>query len=95
MPRPFEKGDVRINRKGRPRKGSALTDILNFKLDQRNDAGTLRRELVAEKLLLLAESGDFPALKYVCDRIDGRPKESIELNGVESKLKEIFNERSM
>jgi hypothetical protein len=54
MGKPFEKGDARINRRGRPKKGQALTDILNYKLDQRDGSGKLQREAVAEKLIGLA-----------------------------------------
>ena len=41
MGKPFEKGDKRINRRGRPKKGAALTDILNCKLDHRDGSGKL------------------------------------------------------
>ena len=89
--KPFQKG-VSGNPKGRPPKGAALTEILNSKLDAVK-GGKLRREIIAEKLLELAESGDFYALKYVFDRTDGRPKESVELSGgaIDAKLREILN----
>jgi hypothetical protein len=89
----FVKGDPRINRRGRPRKGMAMTDILNYKLDQKTEAGNLQREVIADKLIALAEAGDVPALRYLIDRIDGRPKESIELTDsmVDQQLKEIMN----
>ena len=93
MPRPFEKGDSRINRRGRPKKGTALTDILNYKLDTADDTGKMKREAVAEKIIELAVGGDVAALKYIFDRVDGKPKESIELTDgdVETKLKGILN----
>ena len=78
MPRPFEKNDPRINRAGRPKKGTALTDILNYKLDAKDDNGKLRRELIAEKLIQLAETGDIAAIRYLTDRIDGKPVETIK-----------------
>ena len=77
--KPFTKNDSRINRKGRPKKGAALTDVLNYKLDQKKD-GRLRRETVAEKLIELAEGGDAAALRYLIDRIDGKPRETINAN---------------
>lgn len=57
------------NPKGRPKKGETLTDALSAKLD---------KDMLAEKLLALVEEGDFAAIKYAYDRIDGRPKETIE-----------------
>jgi hypothetical protein len=89
----FTKNDPRINRRGRPKKGQALTDILNYKLDQRNENGKLQREAVAEKLIVLALGGDMAAIRYVMDRVDGRPKETVTLEskGIETKLLEVFN----
>jgi hypothetical protein len=93
MGKPFEKGDARINRRGRPKKGQALTDILNYKLDQRDESGKLQREAVAEKLIGLALEGDMTAIRYVMDRVDGRPKETVVLDNtaIETKLLEVFN----
>ena len=93
MGKPFQKGDQRINRRGRPKKGTALTDILNMKLDEKSESGKLRREIVAEKIIELAICGDVAALKYIFDRTDGKPKESIELTdgAIDAKLKEIMN----
>jgi hypothetical protein len=89
----FTKGDERINRRGRPKKGQALTDILNYKLDQKTETGKLQREAVAEKLIDLALEGDMTTIRYVMDRVDGRPKETVALESaaIESKLLEVFN----
>jgi hypothetical protein len=60
------------NPNGRPPKGQSLTEILKEKVNP---------EDVAEKLIQLAiEKEDMTALKYIYDRIDGRPKESVDLN---------------
>ena len=90
MGKPFEKDDPRINRQGRPKKGTAFTDILNLKLDDENKSGLMRREAVAEKLISLAEGGDIAAIKYIMDRVDGRPiqKDIIESNGIPSIARE-------
>jgi hypothetical protein len=88
----FMKNDPRINRQGRPKKGTALTDILNYQLDQKTGDGKLRREMIAEKLIDLALAGDVSALRYLVDRLDGKPRETVELkNGaLETKLLEIL-----
>lgn len=69
MWKPGESG----NPNGRPPKGEALTDILNSKLD---------KEEMVEKIIQIAiEKEDLSAIKYIFDRLDGKPKESIEHSG--------------
>jgi len=87
MGKPFAKNDPRINRQGRPKKGTAFTDILNMKLDDENKSGLLRREAVAEKLIKLAEGGDIAAIKYIMDRVDGKPTQK---DSARERLDRIF-----
>ena len=57
------------NPNGRPPKGEALTDALRAKVD---------KDTLASKLIEMAlEKGDLGALKYIYDRIDGRPVETV------------------
>ena len=89
----FQKGQSG-NPKGRPKKGETMTDLLREKLDipKTSREKMPRKEKVIEKLILLAEAGDLSALKYVFDRVDGRPKESVELtDGIDIRLKEIMS----
>jgi len=80
----FEKGRSG-NPRGRPKKGQSLTDILAWALDQnktaKNKQGETRevlaRQLLAEKLIALALEGDISAIKYIMDRIDGKPVETV------------------
>jgi ribosomal protein L17 len=78
------------NPKGRPKKGETLTDLLREKIEKPKTPREkkARKELIIEKLITLAEAGDLAALKYVFDRIDGRPKESIEItdDAIDTKL---------
>jgi hypothetical protein len=82
------------NPKGRPRKGCCLTEIVEKKLNQKVN-GIKQRELIADKLIALAIGGDVPALKYLFDRIDGRPKETLKVydGSMDTKLMEIINGR--
>jgi ribosomal protein L17 len=77
---PFKQGKSG-NPKGRPKKGETLTDLLRDKIEAAKTAREkqTRKEKIAEKLITLAEAGDLSAIKYLFDRIDGWPKESIEL----------------
>lgn len=73
MANPNWKPGVSGNPNGRPPKGEALTDILNSKLD---------KEQIVDKMIEIAvEKEDLSAIKYIFDRLDGRPKESIEHSG--------------
>ena len=57
------------NPNGRPKKGETLTDALEQ---------AINKEDLAKALLTLVEEGNIAAIKYAYDRIDGRPKETIE-----------------
>jgi len=91
---PFAKGKSG-NPKGRPKKGETLTDLLREKIETPKTVREklTRKEKIIEKLIALAEGGDLSALKYLFDRIDGRPKESIELTdgAIDTRLREIMS----
>jgi hypothetical protein len=89
----FTKNDSRINRNGRPRRGQSLTEALEKELRKKRETGKTGKAELARTLVDLAIHGDVTALKYVYDRIDGKPTESIELtnNVVDQRLREIMN----
>ncbi len=69
------------NPDGRPPKEESLTEILRSKID---------KDAIAEKLIQIAmEKEDLAALKYIYDRIDGKPKEKHEVEGTMPTV--IFN----
>jgi hypothetical protein len=81
----FDKNPQNINRNGRPKKNQAMTKILADVLDEENvnykGQKISGKEAVARKMLELAMTGDVPALKYIYDRLDGTPRQSVELTG--------------
>jgi ribosomal protein L17 len=91
---PYKKGQSG-NPRGRPKKGETMTDLLREKVEIPKTAAAklTRKEKIIEKLITLAEAGDLSALKYLFDRLDGRPKESIELTDseIDTRLREIMN----
>lgn len=85
-----------INRNGRPKKGETYTDIIRQMGDLPNkeltsdDKKDLKTAII-EKLYNLALSGDVSALRYLIDRVDGKPKETIDLNDTrKDKLVEVL-----
>ena len=76
---PFKQGQSG-NPKGRPKKGETLTDLLREKIDIPKTAKSklTRKEKIIETLITMAEAGDVPAIKYVFDRMDGKPVETIK-----------------
>ncbi|GMO27566.1 MAG: hypothetical protein Ta2B_08240 [Termitinemataceae bacterium] len=91
----FTKNDKNINRKGRPKKGQSLTDILNYELDQKdNGQPVIKRQRIAQKLIELAEGGNLQAIIYIMNRIDGTPRQSIETFNRESNIVISFGDEN-
>ena len=85
-----------INRKGRKKKGQTLTDILKV-IMQEKDPNRQRpnQEVMLEKLTSMAKSGDVACIKYITDRIDGKPVERmITANDKTGKFFDLFEEES-
>ena len=79
------KPGVSGNPAGRPLKEYCLTDILKDQgnlTDEVNAKGEpiSRKEAIAAKLWERALGGDVVLLKYLYDRIDGKPLQTIEAN---------------
>lgn len=72
------------NPKGRPPKEHSLTDALRR---------IVNKDELGRQLWALAQTGDMAAIKYVYDRIDGQPKQSVDLNAeVEGGLVDFWRE---
>lgn len=53
-----------------------MTSVLREKVD---------KQTIADKLIELAQNGNIVALKYVYDRLDGMPRQSVEVTGDKEK----------
>lgn len=73
-----------INRAGRPKEG-ALTDILREFGDMEDVEFSgdkiARKRALSQRLWQKALEGDIQCIKYIFDRIDGRPTERHEVEG--------------
>lgn len=80
------------NRKGRPPKSQAFTELLREFGERKPTAKSKRtnKEAVVAKLYALAKSGDREAIKYLMDRIDGKPKQSVEADITKRELPDII-----
>jgi hypothetical protein len=63
------------NPAGRPKKGESLAEALRVKLAE--DEGR-RLDLIAEKLIGMAQGGNIAAIKLIFERVDGAIPKAIE-----------------
>jgi hypothetical protein len=76
-----------INRSGRPKKEHCLTDLLKEALDQkRTGTGKTNKQMLIDKMYELADEGDVAILKYLFDRIDGKPLQQIETKSMDEEV---------
>jgi uncharacterized protein DUF5681 len=95
--KPFEKGNPHVfkpgvsgNPAGRP-KSRALSEELRARLREQypgKDDATYAT-MVARKLIDLAVAGEIPAIKEVFDRVEGKPRQAIDLSTDERKRRMV------
>jgi hypothetical protein len=74
---PFTRGHSG-NPGGRPKKGKSLTEALQKAMDRKTAEGKKNYDALADTLVKLAiEDKNITAIKYIMDRVDGRPTETI------------------
>ena len=80
----FKKGDSRINRKGRPKKGESLSDITRDALLEVLDPATGYRKIdsIIDKMITQAMQGDDKARAELLTRTFGKPVERVEQTNV-------------
>ena len=70
------------NPNGRPRKNKSLSEELRRVLQERApDLEQTNLQVIVAKLVEMARDGDKDILRYVFDRLEGRPAQAVELTG--------------
>lgn len=70
------------NPNGRPRKNKALSEELRRLLQgQALGKKETNLQVIVAKLVALAREGDKDAIRYIFDRLEGRPAQALELTG--------------
>ena len=70
------------NPNGRPPSGQAFSDLLRREAEKVDpDSGLSNAEVIAAALVRLAKEGNVTAIERYADRLDGKPKQSMEVTG--------------
>ena len=67
------------NPQGRPKKNWTMTDLIEDALEEADETGEAYKKIITRKLRSLAVRGELPAIKEIIDRVDGKAKESVNI----------------
>jgi len=81
---PFQKGQS--GNPGGRRKDASFVDTLIMRLKELEGDNTRGLRKIAEELIMSAEGGDLQAIKEVADRLDGKPKQTLDANVSDARL---------
>ena len=68
------------NYKGRPKRGTALSDLLRGAGDEINEYGEPNKVTVVRKLWEMAVDGDLSAIRLLYDRCEGLAHQSVDVD---------------
>ena len=66
------------NPRGRPQKGTTLTELLRETAECMTQGGLARKQALVNKIWEMAENGDLAAARLILEYVDGKPVERIE-----------------
>lgn len=84
-------GGPSLNPNGRPKGSLAFKTAIEKWADKEaavlpDGSKVTRMELITKKLVELAESGNVKAIEMIADRIDGKPKQSIDMTSLGERM---------
>jgi hypothetical protein len=62
-----------------------MTDLLRELMEVKGEDGLTHKQVIMGKLLSMAATGNLEAIKYVLDRLEGKPAQAVELSGDERR----------
>ena len=78
----FQSGNTYGNRRGRPKKGAALSEFLRAELERMfNGQAISNKERIAEVLVKQACAGNLRAAAWIADRTEGTAPQRVEHSG--------------
>jgi hypothetical protein len=75
---PWRKGQTG-NANGRP--PGTVSRILRKLAQAKREDNRTRLEYLLDKLYEMAEGGNLQAIMYICDRLEGKPAQAVEVSG--------------
>lgn len=75
--KPFKPGQSG-NPKGRP-PGMRLSNLYRAELEKTGPDGRTMGEVIAEKIVTMACNGDLGAMREIVDRLEGKPRQAVDL----------------
>lgn len=81
----FNENPQNINRDGRPKREWTVAGLIEQAMEQEDETGVPYKKAVYDKLVLLAKNGDIQAVKEINQRLDGMPKQTIDLGNKDDK----------
>ena len=86
----FDKRKEDINRNGAPKKEWTWAGVLKRLAEEEQASGTHLKDLMGKALIKEALKGNVAAIKEFGDRIDGKPKQTIDVN--DTSIDDIIND---
>jgi len=74
------KTGAKANPNGRPPKEWTWAGLIKEAMEEMADDGEPIKKKVSKSLMIKALSGDVQAIKEIGDRIDGKPKQAVDVN---------------
>lgn len=90
---PFSKGDVNINRAGRPPKGKSFPDVLSKILNENAEIANMpemdKKEALMRKLVQHAFKGEAWAVNAVMERMEGKAVAAMDITSNGESITEV------